>query len=100
MEVAEKSQVDVAVSRPAQGIARRIPIGSPRPDASWYSRTIGNECGCVKPCCGCNRAAPMWVQKRVDPGNHIGPIVILAVEVLVRAGHNFERRPALQINDG
>ena len=89
MDVAEDSQVDVAITRSAQEIPWRIAIGSAGANAACHARAVVYESGRIEPLgsrASRADAASVRIEDDRRAGNDIRAVGIGTVIILVRAG--------------
>ena len=104
-EVARDSQIDVAVTRRPQGIAWCIAVGAARANpsscaAGSASGAVGCEGSGIEPSLRSREAASVNTEERVYTWYHVGPVVVVGIEVLVGARGNGKGRTAVEAANG
>ena len=99
-EVAEHPQVDIAISRRAQIVARRVAVGSARSDAACHARAVLSKSCRIEPRFRRDRPGSVRIEECAHSRNQVRAICVSAVEVVIGAAHDRERRSALKGDDG
>src|ERR1700728_1672425 len=100
VKVAEDAQIDVPVTRRTQIVTWGIAVGPTGSDTTGDTWSVGREGGGVEPGVAGNLAAAVGIEEGIDARNQVGPVVVLAVQVLVRPSHHFHGSSAVEGDDG
>src|ERR1700733_13828675 len=104
-EVAGDTQIDVAVTRRPQGVARCIAVGAARANPGGRAAgSAGGAVGCegsgIEPSLGSREATSVNTEERIYTRYKVRSVVVVGIKVLIGARSNGEWRTAVEAGNG